>query len=152
MIVIRKGSSCSLKCVQTLKHVFRHLENTEDEEGVCKSTKIPGFPCETRFGSMIIMCRELAGCLTALSQTVVEDFIIEKYGSNEAVQVMLTSSIAAAGFISMQMHVSQADICSASLQEMRRLVLDSDVQVDLRMTLRALNPICDAIYSIEADK
>ena len=77
---------------------------------------------------------------------------MEKYGSNEAVQVMLTSGIADPEFTSMQIHKRQADICCACLQEMRRLVLDSDVQADLRMTLRALNPICDAIYSIEADK
>jgi hypothetical protein len=38
---------------------------------------------------MIITCRELAGRMTALSQTAVEEFILDKYGSNEAVRVRL---------------------------------------------------------------
>ncbi len=67
----------------------RHLENTENEDVLCKSIRIPSFPCETRFGSMIITCRELAGRMTALSQTAVEEFILDKYGSNEAVRVRL---------------------------------------------------------------
>jgi len=57
---------------------FGHMENIGDEDGLLKSDKILDFPCETRFGSMIIMCRKLEGCFTALSQSVMEDFIIEE--------------------------------------------------------------------------
>jgi hypothetical protein len=43
---------------------------------------------------MIIICRELAGCMTALSQTVVEEFNLKKYGSDEAVRVRLRQCMA----------------------------------------------------------
>ncbi len=103
---------------------------------------------------MIIMCRELANCLTALSQTVVEEFITEKYGSSEAVQVRLKQFLAVfiARYLSIQSHVAKADTHDACLQEMRGLVLDSNFTIGLKMTLLALNPICDAIFTIEADK
>jgi hypothetical protein len=102
---------------------------------------------------MIITCRELAGRMTALSQTAVEEFILDKYGSNEAVRVRLRQCMGWSYRVLQHAGMCrQANTHHVHLQEMRDLVLDSNVAADLKSTLRALGPICDAIYSIEQDK
>lgn len=92
------------------------------EAGQKRSTLIPRLPCETRFGSSVIMMRDVLRCLPAITQTVVEDMFMENYADNEKVQ------------------------------ELRSLILDMDVIQRIKDTVQALDPICDTIYTLEADK
>jgi hypothetical protein len=100
----------------------RHLETMPVEAGQKRSTLIPRLPCETRFGSSVIMMRDVLRCLPAITQTVVEDMFMENYADNEKVQ------------------------------ELRSLILDMDVIQRIKDTVQALDPICDTIYTLEADK
>jgi hypothetical protein len=100
----------------------RHLETMPVEAGQKRSTLIPCLPCETRFGSSVIMMRDVLRCLPAITQTVVEDMFMENYADNEKVQ------------------------------ELRSLILDMDVIQRIKDTVQALDPICDTIYTLEADK
>ena len=100
----------------------RHLETMPVEAGQKRSMLIPRLPCETRFGSSVIMMRDVLRCLPAITQTVVEDMFMEDYADNEKVQ------------------------------ELRSLILDMDVIQRIKDTVQALDPICDTIYTLEADK
>jgi hypothetical protein len=68
------------------------------------------------------MMRDVLRCLPAITQTVVEDMFMENYADNEKVQ------------------------------ELRSLILDMDVIQRIKDTVQALDPICDTIYTLEADK
>ncbi len=92
------------------------------EDGQKRSTQIPRLPCETRFGSMVIMMRDVLRCLPAIHQTMVDDLITNDYADNEKVQ------------------------------QLRSLALDTEVTRRIRQTVQALDPICETLYRLEADK
>ncbi len=64
----------------------RHLETMPVEAGHKRSTLILRLLCETCFGSMVIMMRDVLRCLPAITQTVVEDMFTDDYADNKKVQ------------------------------------------------------------------
>ena len=102
--------------------ICRHLETMPVEAGQKRSTLIPRLPRETRSGSMVIMMRDVLRCMPAITQTVVDDLFTDEYADNEKVQIL------------------------------RSLALDTDVIRRIREAVQALDPICDTLYSLEADK
>lgn len=102
--------------------MYRHLETMPIEADQKRSLLLPRLPCETRFGTMVFMMRDVLRCLPAITQTVVDDLVAVNYAHNEKVQ------------------------------QMRSLVLDGAVIRRVKQAVQALDPITNTIYRMEADK